>query len=158
MPGQFSSFPNITTILTSSSLFGVQCFQPFLHLVSYTFLFVNSSFNFIFRRNVVSNLHITLTPILYVTRPHKLTDSMMMMMLMIMKMMIDIDDDEDDYCASHQGQGCRDKLHAKEVARENFSKLRKLLAWGEAVITTFQVSITELKHKYSLHFQAKIMT
>ena len=49
-------------------------------------------------------------------------------------------------------------LHAKEVARENFSKLRKLLAWGEAVITTFQVSITELKHKYSLHFQAKIMT
>lgn len=80
------------------------------------------------------------------------------MMLTIMKMMIDNDDDDDDYCASHQGQGCRDKLHAKEVARENFSKLRKLLAWGEAVITTFQVSITELKHKYSLHFQAKIMT
>ena len=75
-----------------------------------------------------------------------------------MKMMIDNGDDEDDYCASQQGQGCRDKLHAKEVARENFSKLRKLLAWGEAVISTFQVSITEPKHKYSLHFQAKIMT
>ena len=71
--------------------------------------------------------------------------------------MIDNDDDEDD--ASHEvSKGCRDKLHAKEVARENFSKLRKRLAWGEAVITTFQVSITELKHKYSLHFQAKIMT
>lgn len=75
-----------------------------------------------------------------------------------MKMMIDNDDDEDDYDASHEGQGCLDKLHAKEVARENFSKLRKRLAWGEAVITTFQVSITELRHKYSLHFQAKIMT
>ena len=74
-----------------------------IHLVSYIFLFVNSSYNFIFRRNVVSNLHLTLTPILYYPQdPTSFIDSMMMM-LMIMKVMIDNGDDEDDYCASHQG-------------------------------------------------------
>ena len=52
----------------------------------------------------------------------------------------------------------RDVVTSYTRKRWHANKLRKLLAWGEAVITTFQVSITELKHKYSLHFQAKIMT
>ena len=66
-------------------------------------MFVNSSFNFIFRRIVVSNLQIISTPILYDPQdPTSFMDSMMMM-LKIIKMMIDNDDDEDDYCASHKG-------------------------------------------------------
>ena len=52
---------------------------------------------------MVSNLHITLTPILYDSQdPTSFIDSMMMI-LMIMKVMIDNGDDEDDYCASQQG-------------------------------------------------------